>query len=160
MKRLVRRVAFPQLDVDIFGNHLQLIARGGTIDVDGNEQRPMTAFLKPLRQFSGGCCLTGALKSDQHEDGRRLRREIDPDVLAAKHFDQFVANDLYDLLSGTQALHHLLADGFGFDRVGELLDDLEVDVGFEQRHADFFQRFVQVSFGKLALAAQILKYAL
>ena len=160
LKRLVCRVAFPQLDVNLFGNHLELVARGGPIDVDGNEKRPMTAFLKPLGQLSGGRCLTRALKSDKHQDGRRLRREIDADVLAAKHLDQFIPHDLYNLLSGTEALHHLLADRFGFYRIGELLHNLEVHIGFEQRHANFFQRFVQVSFGKLALAPQIFKYAL
>ena len=44
--------------------------------------------------------------------------------------------------------------------VDQFLDDLEVDVGLEQRQADFAQRFADVLFGQLALAAEILECTL
>ena len=45
-------------------------------------------------------------------------------------------HDLHDLLAGREALQHLLAEGALAHLRHELLDDLEVDVGFEQREAD------------------------
>ena len=46
------------------------------------------------------------------------------------------------------------------DVLDQLFDDVEVDVGFEQRHANFFQRFADVLFGERALSAQVLEGAL
>ena len=45
-------------------------------------------------------------------------------------------------------------------RGDELLDDLEVDVGLEQREADLAQGDVEVGLGDLRLAAQALGDAL
>ena len=42
----------------------------------------------------------------------------------------------------------------------EFVGDAEVDVAFEQRLADFAERAVEVLFGELALAAQVLECAL
>ena len=106
----------------------------------------MAVLLQPFREFSGRRCFTGTLQTDEHDDRRRLRREIDPDVRPAEHLDQFVANDLHDLLAGTQALQHFLAQRLGLHGVGELLDDLEIDVRFQQRDPDFFQRLFDVQF--------------
>ena len=87
--------------------------------------------------------------------------KLSADIRAAEHLDQFVADDLHDLLSRTQALQHFLADGFLSDGVRELLDDLEVDVRFKQRHADFLERLFDVLLGvSSSLAAKILEDAL
>ena len=40
------------------------------------------------------------------------------------------------------------------------LTTLKVDVGFQQRHADFFQRLADVLFRQRALSAQVLEGAL
>jgi hypothetical protein len=45
-------------------------------------------------------------------------------------------HDLHDLLTGREALQHLLAGGALAHLLDEVLDDLEVDVGLEQREAD------------------------
>ena len=86
--------------------------------------------------------------------------KLNPDIFAAQHFDQFVADDLDDLLARTQALQHFLADRLRPHRIGELLDDLEIHVGFEQRDADFLQGFVDVLLGEPAFAAKIFEDAL
>src|SRR5947207_11296037 len=72
----------------------------------------MPILHKPLCEFSRGCCLARTLQADEHDHGRRLRREINADVLAAKNLDEFVADDFHDLLSRTQALEHFLAERF------------------------------------------------
>jgi hypothetical protein len=74
--------------------------------------------------------------------------------------DQFIANDLDHLLSGRERGQHFLAQRLFANVVDQLLDDLEVDVGFQQRHTNFFQRFADVFFGQRALSAQVLKRTL
>ena len=49
-------------------------------------------------------------------------------------------DDLDDLLARLEALQHLLPERPLADRRDELLDDLEVDVGLEQREADLARR--------------------
>ena len=49
-------------------------------------------------------------------------------------------DDLDDLLAGLEALQHVLAERALAHRADELLDDLEVDVGLEEREADLARR--------------------
>ena len=44
---------------------------------------------------------------------------------------------------------------FGFDALDEIARDLEIHVGFEQRHAHFAEGVADVVFGNLAEAAQV-----
>ena len=74
--------------------------------------------------------------------------------------DQFVADDLHHLLGRRQRGHDLLAHRLLADVVDQVLDDLEVDVGLQQRQADLAQRLVDVLLGQLALPAEILERAL
>ena len=68
--------------------------------------------------------------------------------------DQLVADDLDDLLGGREGGEDFGADGLGADVLDEVADDVEVDVGFEQGHADFAQGFGDVFFSERALAAE------
>jgi len=107
----------------------------------------MVVFRKPLGKFSGRCRFAGALQADKHDYGGRLRREVEADVFSAQHVNQFVADNFDDLLPWAQALKNILADRLGPHRIGELLDDLEVHIGFEQRDADFLQGAIDVLLG-------------
>ena len=49
---------------------------------------------------------------------------------------------------------------FAWMRVDQLFDDLEIDVGLEQRQTNLFQRFGNVLFGEDGLSAQALERAL
>ena len=64
------------------------------------------------------------------------------------------------MLGGRKRGHHFLPHGLLADVVDEFFDDFEVDVGLEQRHANFFQRFADVLFREGALSAQVLECAL
>ncbi len=77
-----------------------------------------------------------------------------------EQLDQLVAHDLDDLLGGRKRGQHFGADGLGANVLDQVVDDVEVDVGFKQRHANLAQRFGDVLFGERALAAQILEGAL
>ncbi len=54
-------------------------------------------------------------------------------------------------------MQHILADGAFADGGDKILDDLEVDVGFEQRQTHFAQRLLDILFGQTPLAAQLFK---
>ena len=120
----------------------------------------MAAFLEPLRKLSRRCRLSGTLQADEHDDRRRLRSKIQPDVRAAEHVDKFIAHDFDDLLPGRQALEYFFADRLCLHGIRELLHDLEIDVGFQQRHPDFLQGFVDVLGRQPALPAEVLEDAL
>ena len=66
-------------------------------------------------------------------------------VSLPRSVDQFVADDLDDLLGGRKSGKHFSANGFVADVVYELVDDVEVDVGFEHGDANLAQRFLRCS---------------
>ena len=153
-------LAFVEVRLDGLGHHFQLLARRGTIDVHRNQHGTMAALLEPVRQLARSGGLAGTLQARHEHDRRRLRGELELGGVFAKDGDQFVANNLDDLLGGRERGHHFLAQRLLADVVDQFLDDLEVDVGFQQRHADFFQRFADVLFRQRALSAQVLEGAL
>ncbi len=153
-------LAFVEVGLDGLRDYLQLLARGGTIDVNRDQHGPMSALLEPVRQLARGGGLTGTLQAGHQHDRRRLRGELQLGRVFAQDVDQFVADDLDHLLGRRERGQNFLADSLLADVVDEFLDDLEVDVGFQQRHADFFERFADVFFGQRALSAQVLKCTL
>ena len=87
-------------------------------------------------------------------DGGTLRRG-QARRLAAEQFHQVVVDDLGDLLGGGDALGDLAANCSLTHRRDELAGDPEVDVGFEECHADFPQGRVHVLFGQASAAAEV-----
>ena len=69
-------------------------------------------------------------------------------------------HNLDDLLHGTQTLQNFLTKRLLPHRIGELLNNFEVDVRFEKRDAYFLERLLNVLFGEAALPAQVLENAL
>ena len=96
----------------------------------------MPALLQPVRQLARGGRFAGTLQAGHQHDRRRLRGELQLGRVLAEHLDQFVAHDLDDLLARRECRQHFLADRLRLDLVDELLDDLEVDVGLEQRQTN------------------------
>ena len=120
----------------------------------------MAARLEPVRQLARSGGLAGTLQPGHEHDRGRLRGELHARRVFAEDLDQFVAHNLDDLLARRERGQHFLADRLGADLVDELLDHLEVDVGFEQRQANFAQCLVNVLFGELGLPAEALEGAL
>ena len=67
---------------------------------------------------------------------------------------QLSVHHLDDLLRRCERLQHVLPNGLRLHAVDEPAHDLEVDVGLQQRHADFPQGLLDVVFAQTALAAQ------
>ena len=80
--------------------------------------------------------------------------EVERVVDRAHQVDELLIDDADDLLAGVERLEHLLADGLLGDARHEVADDLEADVGFEQRLLDELEPVAHVRFGELALAAE------
>ena len=120
----------------------------------------MAALFEPGGELAAGGGFAGALQTGHEDDGGRLRGEFEAGGVFAKEGDQLVADDFDDLLGGRERGEDFRADGLDADLLDEVADDVEVDVGFEQGHADFAQGFGDVFFGERALAAEGLEGAL
>src|SRR5207244_898912 len=73
---------------------------------------------------------------------------------------QLLVHGLHDLLPGREALQHLLADRSLSNLRDEVLDDLEVDVRFEQRKPDLAHRTRDRLLVQLSTPAKVAKGAL
>ena len=82
---------------------------------------------------------------------------LQPAFGVAEERQQLVADDLDDLLPRRQAPEDRLVHRPVADAVDERLDDLEVDVGLEQRQPDLAQRRLDVLGRQPDLAAQRLE---
>ena len=85
--------------------------------------------------------------------GRALRLD-QPALGVAEQRQQLVADDLDDLLARRQALEDRLVHRAIAHAIDEGLDDLEVDVGLEQRQPDFPEGGLDGRFGEAGLARE------
>ena len=120
----------------------------------------MSTFFQPGGQLAGSRGFTGPLQAGHQNHGWRLRCKFESSRIGTQHRDQFIANNLDYLLRGRKGGEHLLTQSLDANVLDELLDDVQVDVGFKQRNANLFERLADIFFGDGALAAQIFKGAL
>ena len=78
---------------------------------------------------------------------------------AAERRDQLVVHDLDDHLAGRDRLDDFDADRLLLDVVDEGARDIERDVGFEQRAANFAHRLVDVGFAQRTAAGELVENA-
>ena len=78
-------------------------------------------------------------------------------VGGAEQFREFVGNDFDDLLARLDAGDDFRTERLGLDALDEIARDLEIHVGFQQRHAHFAQGVADVALGNFSEAAQIAK---
>ena len=64
-------------------------------------------------------------------------------------------DELDEVLVGSEAAEDVLAERVAFDRVDEVSNDGDVDVGFEEREANVAQRFLDVSLADFPLPLQL-----
>ena len=121
------------------GDDRELFDGGRAAHVGRDDQRELALFGQHPRQLAGGGRLARALQAE-HEDDLRARtagRKAAPGV--AEEREQFVADDLDDLLVGAETGLDVLRRGPIADAIDEGLDHLQVDVGFDEGDADFAQ---------------------
>ena len=95
---------------------------------------------EPQTQLACGGGLARALKPEQQDHPRPLTRRLKAAFGVAEEGHHLVADDLDDLLRRRQAAQDLLVHGAIADAVDERLDDLEIDVGFEQGETNLAKR--------------------
>ncbi|EUA76248.1 hypothetical protein I553_7283 [Mycobacterium xenopi 4042] len=79
--------------------------------------------------------------------------------MAAEDADQFLVDDLDDLLCGVERARYFRTLGAFFDAADERPHHRQRDVGFQQRQPDFAGGGVDVGVGQPTLAAQALQGA-
>ena len=111
--------ALVNLRLDRLRHNCQLLPRRRTIDVHRYQQRPVSAVLQPVCELAGCGGFAGTLQSSHENDRGRLRSKFHFRGIVSENLDQFVANDLDDLLAGRKRAHDFLAQGFVLDLVDE-----------------------------------------
>ena len=139
-------------------DHLQLRHRVRTLQIGRDKQRGMAGILQPIAQLAGERRLTGALKACEHDDRRRILREVQRTIHAgAEHVSELFVDDLHDLLRRIQRLRNLSAERTLADTAGKGTHHVERHIGVEQRAANLTDRTVDIGLGKLAFALQMLE---
>ena len=95
------------LDARPLTDDLELVDGIGALEVGRNEQRRVALVLEVLGKLAGECRFTGALEAREHDDGRRVFRELEPAGRTAENLHKFGVHDLDDLLRGVEGLRHL-----------------------------------------------------
>src|SRR6478736_7805771 len=127
---------------------------GPSLQVGRDEQHLETLTLQLARELAGSGRLSGALQPGEHHDGRRLRAHLELPGDSTERRHELFVHDLDDLLARAQALLHVRAVRPLLDPGDELLHELDVHVGFEQREPDLAGDFVDVLLAQPAAAAQ------
>ena len=80
------------------------------------------------RELAAGGGFARPLQAAHHDDRRPRRDEVDVRIHRPHQVDQLVVDDLDHQLARLKALDDLLAEGFGDDVIGEVVDDFEIHI--------------------------------
>ena len=141
----------------LLAHDLQLLDGCRSVDIGRHEQRLLALLLQREAELARRRRLAGALQAHHHDDRRRLRAHADAALRAAHELRELLVDDLHDHLRRGQRLQHVLAHGPLFHGLDEVLDDLEVDIGLEERHAHLAHGLVDIILRQLAVTAQLLE---
>ena len=155
----VDRVGLLAVDrhADLLAERLELFDGAGALQVGGGEHRLAAAILERERELRGRGRLARTLQAAQHEHDRPVGALRDLGIDRTHQLAEFFVNDLDDLFGRIDAREHVLAERLGFDAGDEIVEDVEVDVGFEEGAADFAQAFLDVLGSEPAATAELLE---
>ena len=117
--------------LDLAAELLELVDRGGALQVGGDETRRPPFLAQQQRELCGRGRLARALEPREQDHGRRSPGEHELRAAGTHQLRQLLMDDLHDLLARGDALQDLLAQRPLSHLRDEVLDDLEVDVGLE-----------------------------
>ncbi len=155
--------------VSLLAEGVQLIDGGGTLQIGGDEEGIFALGFEVLGEFPAGSGFAGALEATEHDDGRRGGDEeaaggggagiavfVEDDIFSHQ-LNESVVDNLDHLLAGLDGRENFGADGFLGDFGDEGVDDIEVDIGFEEGGADFLHGVAHVGFGDFSFAGEVAK---
>ena len=129
----------------------------GTIDVHRKEQRGVVVFREPVTELCRRGGFSGTLEPNHQKDGRRLLVKLQLCLVAPQQLHQLVAHNFHYLLGGGQGIHDFLSQRALLYSSHEILRDLVMDVGIQQRIANLPSSLLEMAFGDTALASQVPK---
>src|SRR3954467_10193261 len=134
----------------------ELVDRGRAVHVARRHRdRRAVLGLQVAGELGARRRLARALEAGHEDHGRRARRERDAHRGAAHQRGELLVDDLDDLLARVELADDLGAEAALLHGRRELLDDLEVDVGLEQREADLAHGLVDVVLGQRPVGADV-----
>ncbi len=153
----VARLRRVDADARALGDDAELVHGVRALEVTGDQQRRVALLLQPVAELAREGGLTRTLQTRQHDHGGRLLGEAQAPGLAAEDGDEFLVDDLEDLLGRVQRLADLGTEGALLDVLDERPDDRQRHVRLEERDPDVPGRGVDVRFAETPLAAQVLE---
>jgi hypothetical protein len=144
-------------NADTFAYDLQLIDSVRALQVSGDEERLVALRFQMARKLAGERRLAGSLQTREQDHRRRRLRQPEATRLTTEDRDEFLVDDLDDLLTWVQRAGDLRAHRAFLDPTAELPNNRQRDVGFEQRDPDFADGLVDIGLGEPTLAAQRLE---
>src|ERR1700733_4611903 len=93
--------------------------------------------LEPHRELGDRSRFARALQTDNHNFDGRLELYIKLTRHTTHRVLQLSRDELDQMLVGSQRAKNFSAERLGFDVLDEIANDLDIDVGFEQRKTDF-----------------------
>jgi hypothetical protein len=144
-------------DAELRAQGPELVHRGWPLGVGRRQQRVLPLLGIEAGELGRGRRLARALQAHQHDHRRRVGSRRQAMAAAAEQLDELAVDDLHDLLSRRQRRQHVLPHGLFLHPVDEGADDLEVDVGFEERQANLAQRLLDVLLRQPTAAAELVE---
>jgi hypothetical protein len=141
-------------EIELAPQRFELVHGGRAMQVGGDKEWLTSLFEEEAREFPTGGGLAGAVETN-HQNASWIPAELNGGMSRAEEVDHFILDDLDDLLAWLDALDDFLTERFGFDLFDEIAGDLELDVSFEQGHANLTQGVAYVGLGDFAQAAQV-----
>ncbi len=141
---------------DGFSEDLQLFDGRRAIDVRRDEKRFLLALAPQIeRNLCSKSRLAGSLETDHHDADRRLSRKDKFLRFAAHHLDQFIVDDLDNLLPGRHRRENLLSHRLFLHRLHKIARNVKAHVRFEKGPANLAERIRYVFLGQGSLSTQI-----
>ena len=160
VNRLLRHVGREEVYANLLGQRFQLFDRRRAIHVRRNHQHFfLVLFAQEFPQLTDAGGFTRTLQTRHQHDGRWLSRQVKHLILFAHRRNQLVTDDFDELLTRSQTLVNFMTNRFLFHAVDKITHDRQRNVCFQQRHAHFAQRFLDVLFGEASTAADVAQRA-
>jgi hypothetical protein len=153
--------------VGLLAEGVELVDGGGALQVGGDEEGVFAFGFEVKGELADGGGFSGTLEAAEHEDGGAGGNVEDArgggdgvavfiklDIVAHEA-DELVVDDFDHLLAGLDGGEDFGTDGFLGDVGDKGVDDVVVDVGFEEGGADFLHGFADIGFGDFAFAGKV-----
>ena len=147
-------------DPNLVTEHPQLLNGGRTINVGGYQKRLAPFLLELPGKLGRGCGFTRALQTGHHDGHRLTAVKTQRFSLAAEQGDQFIVDNLNNLLARRKTGQNLLTNSLLRDSGDKLFDNLKVDISFQQRRTHFTHGLLNIVFSQLTVAAQLFEYTI